>query len=79
MSRPTVGPTPRASVSAGICTAATVAVRGERNEMADLVLVSVVLGFFGLCLLYVRGCERIIRGDETSDSTTEPARETTAR
>lgn len=41
--------------------------------MADLVLVLVVLGFFGLCLLYVRGCDRIIRSDETSDPTAEPA------
>lgn len=39
--------------------------------MADLVLVLVVLGFFGLCLLYVRGCERMIRSDEISDPTAE--------
>lgn len=32
--------------------------------MADLVLVLTVMAFAGLCLLYVRGCERIIRRDE---------------
>lgn len=32
--------------------------------MADVVLVLVVLVFFGLCVLYVRGCERMIRDDD---------------
>lgn len=62
-----------ASVCAGMCTAQAAVLRRERNKMADLVLVLVVLGFFGLCLLYVRGCDRIIRTDENSDPTAEPA------
>jgi hypothetical protein len=39
--------------------------------MSDVVLVLVVLVFFGLCVLYVRGCDRMIRGDgveATADS-----------
>lgn len=67
------------SVLRRMCTAATVAVRRERNEMADLVLVLVVLGFFGLCWLYVRGCDHIIRHDDISDSPSEPTREATHR
>jgi hypothetical protein len=39
--------------------------------VADVVLVLIVLVFFGLCVLYVRGCDRLIRGDGT-DETTEP-------
>lgn len=27
--------------------------------MADLVFVSVTMAFIGLCVLYVRGCERL--------------------
>jgi hypothetical protein len=33
------------------------------QQMADIVLVLVVLAFFGLCVLYVRGCDRLIRSD----------------
>jgi len=33
--------------------------------MADVIFVLVVLAFFALCVLYVRGCERIIRDGET--------------
>lgn len=29
--------------------------------MADVVLILIVLAFFGLCVLYVRGCDRISR------------------
>ena len=32
--------------------------------MADILFVLVSLAFFGLCALYVRGCERIIGGSE---------------
>jgi hypothetical protein len=43
--------------------------------MADLVLVLIVLAFFGLCVLYIRGCERIIRKDEIGEPTVELTRE----
>ncbi len=33
--------------------------------MADVIFVLVILAFFALCVLYVRGCERIIRDGET--------------
>ena len=29
--------------------------------MADALFVLVVVGFFGLCVLYIKGCERILR------------------
>lgn len=45
--------------------------------MADLVLVLIVLAFFGLCVLYVRGCERIIRSDDIGEPTVEQAGEST--
>lgn len=32
--------------------------------MADIVFVAVALAFFGLCVLYVRGCERLVKGSE---------------
>jgi hypothetical protein len=36
--------------------------------MADVVFVLVSVGFFGLCALYVRGCERILEStEETAD------------
>lgn len=44
--------------------------------MTDVVLVLVVFAFFGLCVLYVRGCDRIIRGDGVDEATAEPVRET---
>lgn len=43
--------------------------------MADVVLVLVVLAFFGLCVLYVRGCDRVIRGDGADETATETGRE----
>ena len=45
--------------------------------MADLVLVLIVLAFFGLCVLYVRGCERIIRSDDIGEPTAEPTAKST--
>lgn len=48
--------------------------RIERTHMADLVLVLTVMAFAGLCLLYVRGCERIIRRDEIGETTVELTR-----
>jgi hypothetical protein len=35
--------------------------------MADLWFVLVVLAFFGLCVVFVRGCDLIIGADEVSD------------
>lgn len=61
------------SVLAGIRTAMWAA-RVERTQMADLVLVLVLLAFLGLCALYIRGCERIIRSDEIGDSIVELTR-----
>ncbi|HMG40238.1 MAG TPA: potassium transporter Trk [Acidimicrobiales bacterium] len=39
--------------------------------MADVVFVLVAVAFFGLCVLYVKGCERILRGAGDADETTE--------
>jgi hypothetical protein len=37
--------------------------------MADIIFVLVSLVFFGLCWLYVRGCERLIAtGEEAPES-----------
>ena len=47
--------------------------------MADLVLVLTVLGFFGLCLLYIRGCDHMIRNDDLGDCPAEPVREAADR
>jgi hypothetical protein len=38
----------------------------------DVIFIAVVLAFFGLCALYVRGCERILSsGEESTDSAPE--------
>lgn len=39
--------------------------------MVDLLYVLVGLGFFALCVLYVRGCDRLIRADEAPESRPE--------
>lgn len=39
--------------------------------MADVIYVAVTVAFLGLCVLYVRGCERIIA---SSDDDSETAR-----
>lgn len=36
--------------------------------MADLIYVFVGFAFFALCGIYVRGCERIVRGAEADES-----------
>jgi hypothetical protein len=41
--------------------------------MADAVFIVVIFGFFALCVLYVLGCERIIRGAEQDANTGEVA------
>jgi hypothetical protein len=30
--------------------------------MADIIFVAVAVAFFGLCVLYVRACDRLVRG-----------------
>ena len=35
--------------------------------MADVAFVLISVGFFGLCALYIRGCERILRSREESE------------
>jgi len=32
--------------------------------MADVVFVAIVVAFFGVCVLYIKGCERILGSDE---------------
>ena len=35
--------------------------------MADLLVVVLVLGFFGLCVAFVYGCDKIIGPDDEAD------------
>jgi hypothetical protein len=35
--------------------------------MADLLVLLLVLGFFGLCVAFVHGCDRIIGPDDDTD------------
>jgi hypothetical protein len=37
---------------------------GELGAMADVVFVAISVGFFGLCALYIKGCERILSSSE---------------
>lgn len=46
--------------------------------MADVVLVATVLGFFGLCVLYVRFCDRMIRHDDIGETVAESPVESAA-
>ena len=40
--------------------------------MPDIIFVAVILAFFGLCALYIRGCDRILQGtEEPADSPSE--------
>ena len=41
--------------------------------MADLLVVITLLAFFGLCLAFVRGCDRIIGPDEPDGETAKSA------
>jgi len=43
--------------------------------MADLWVVLTVLVFFALCVLLIRGCDRIIGSDESSELAVEPERD----
>ena len=50
--------------------------------MADLFVTLFVVGFFGLCFLYVRACDRIIGPDRDvlpADDEDEPVTTDTAR
>jgi hypothetical protein len=40
--------------------------------MADLLVVVLVLAFFGLCVAFVRGCDRIIGPDDDAELETPP-------
>jgi hypothetical protein len=35
--------------------------------MADVWVVLLIVGFFAVCVAFVRGCDRIIGGDESSE------------
>jgi hypothetical protein len=41
--------------------------------MADIVFIAVLFAFIGLCVLYVRGCERII-ASANDDASNEASR-----
>lgn len=42
--------------------------------MADVWVVLLIVGFFAMCVALVRGCDRIIGGDDASElDETEPA------
>jgi hypothetical protein len=41
--------------------------------MADIVFVAVTLAFFAICVAYVRGLDRIVRGAEEADKVHEAA------
>jgi hypothetical protein len=41
--------------------------------VADVIFVLVIVAFFALCVLYVRGCERIIRAGETGGEANQTA------
>jgi hypothetical protein len=32
--------------------------------MADVIFIAMTIAFFGLCVLYIKGCEHILRGGE---------------
>jgi hypothetical protein len=39
--------------------------------MADIVFIAVALAFFGLCVAYVRGLDRVVRAAEVAETTHE--------
>jgi hypothetical protein len=41
--------------------------------MADVAFVAVIIGFFLLCVAFVRGCDRIVRSDDDAASPADPA------
>ncbi|MDP9073869.1 MAG: hypothetical protein M3N98_06760 [Actinomycetota bacterium] len=40
--------------------------------MSDLLFVAIIVGFFGLAALFIRGCDRIIGADEEAPAASEP-------
>ncbi len=42
--------------------------------MADVAFLLTIAAFFAVCVLYIRGCDRIIRRAEESDAPGEVAR-----
>lgn len=42
--------------------------------MADLIYVLIVVAFFAVSVLYVRGCERIVRSSEGTDPASDATR-----
>jgi hypothetical protein len=48
--------------------------------MGDVLLIGVVVGFFALCVLYVRACARIVAaGEPAPDAAEEPVLEKVGR
>jgi hypothetical protein len=45
--------------------------------VADVIFVLAIVAFFALCVLYVRGCERIIRAGETGGEAGQTAHDLT--
>ncbi len=43
----------------------------ETPAMPDVVFVAVIIGFFALCVAYVRGLDRIVRAAEAAETTHE--------
>ena len=41
--------------------------------MADVVFVAVTIAFFALCVLYVRGLDRLVRSSEDGDQARDVA------
>ena len=38
--------------------------------MADIAFVAVIIGFFAICVTFVRGCDRIVRSDDDGSADT---------
>jgi hypothetical protein len=47
-------------------------------SIADLWVVLTVVGFFGVCVAFVRGCDRIIGPDDAEDFFDDESPESTA-
>jgi hypothetical protein len=42
-------------------------------ELGDIVYIAVMLAFFALCVAYVRGLDRLVRGAEEAEAVHEAA------
>jgi hypothetical protein len=47
--------------------------------MADVWVMLLILAFFAVCVAFVRGCDRIIGGDDSADLGTPESSEAEAR